>query len=141
MKLKSSRISDCNNLPFNKFIDSKGRLDVIESIKGLNNDVLKFNRAYILREFKNEIRGVHAHKNLYQLFLTFNGQFTMKIYDGFDSKEVSLKDGSAFIIVPGIWRELKNFSSGTIIVVLASELYEPSDYIHHLKEFELYKRN
>ena len=139
--MKGSRISDCNNLAFNRFVDSKGRLDVIEGIKDLNNEILKFKRAYILREFKNEIRGVHAHKNLYQLFLIFNGQFTMKIYDGFDTKEIQLKDSDAFIVVPGIWRELNNFSNNTIIVVLASELYDQNDYIHDLKEFDYYKKN
>ena len=139
--MKFSRISDCNILPFNKIIDSKGRLDVIEGIKGLNNDILHFNRAYVLRDFKDKIRGVHAHKNLYQLFLTFNGQFSIKVYDGFNSKEIILHDGSAFLVVPGIWRELNNFTNKTIIVVMASALYNANDYIHDLKEFNSYKRN
>lgn len=139
--MKNTRISDCYNLSFNRFLDSKGRLDVIEGIKGLNNEIIKFNRTYILRDFKDKIRGVHAHKNLYQLFLTFNGQFTLKIYDGFESNEVTLSDSSAFLVVPGIWRKLYNFSNKTIIVVLASELYDPNDYIHDLREFESYKNN
>ncbi len=139
--MKSTRISDCHNLSFNRFVDFKGRLDVIEGIKGLNNEIIKFNRAYILRDFKDKIRGVHAHKNLYQLFLTFNGEFTIKIYDGFENNEVILEDSTAFLVVPGIWRELNNFSKKTIIVVLASELYDPNDYIHNLREFESYKKN
>jgi dTDP-4-dehydrorhamnose 3,5-epimerase-like enzyme len=139
--LKSTRISNCHNLSFSRFIDSKGRLDVIEGIKGINNETIKFNRTYILRDFKNKTRGVHAHKNLYQLFLTFNGKFTLKIFDGFENEEVTLDDGSAFLVVPGIWRELNNFSNKPIIVVLASELYDPDDYIHDLHEFESYKKN
>ncbi len=139
--MKKTRISQCKKLTFEKFIDPKGRLDVIEGIKGLNNEMLKFNRTYILRDFKDQIRGVHAHKNLYQLFLTFNGEFTLKVYDGFESKEIRLEDSSAFLVVPGIWRELNDFSNKPIIVVMASELYDPNDYIHVLEEFESYKNN
>ena len=137
--MKDTRISDCNFKTLQNFSDFKGNLDVIEGIKGITNEILQFNRAYILRDFKDHIRGVHAHKNLYQLFLTLNGQFTLKIYDGSESKEIILEDNSAFLVVPGIWRELKDFSNETIIVVLASELYDPDDYIHEIDEFEAYK--
>ena len=137
--MEKTRIADCNFQLLKNFNDFKGGLDVIEGIKGINNEILQFNRAYILRNFTDHIRGVHAHKNLYQLFLTFNGKFTLKIYDGFISKEIKLKDNSAFLVVPGIWRELKDFSNETIIVVLASELYDPHDYIHDIEEFRSYK--
>ena len=139
--MKNTRISDCNFKTLQNFSDFKGNLNVIEGIKGITNEILQFNRAYILRDFKDQIRGVHAHKNLYQLFLTLNGEFTLKIYDGYESKEIRLEDGSAFLVVPGIWRELNDFSNKPIIVVMASELYDPNDYIHLLEEFKSYKNN
>ena len=138
--MKQTRISDCHSLEFKQFFDHKGRLDIIENIKDLDNETLNFKRCYVLRDFnKEKIRGVHAHKNLYQVFLTFNGSFTLNVFDGYQSKNIYLKDGSAFTVVPGIWRELSNFSDNTIIVVMASELYDKEDYIFDKKEFVDYK--
>ncbi len=140
--MKQTRICNCSELKLKSFIDQKGRLDVIENIKDLNNQTLNFKRCYILRDFnQEEIRGVHAHKALYQVFLTLNGSFNLNLFDGYKSKNFNLKDGSVFFIVPGIWRQLSNFSNNTIIVVLASELYDENDYIYNRKIFEEYKKN
>ena len=140
--MRDTRISDCRFLKLKNFSDIKGRLDVIEGIQDMNHEIINFKRTYILREFnKSKVRGVHGHRNLYQLFLTFNGSFTLNIFDGYESKDIFLSDGSAFLIVPGIWRELSNFSLEPIIFVMASELYDPLDYIHDIKTFEDYKRN
>mgnify|MGYP001172292155 FL=1 len=140
--MQKTRISDCYGLNLKSFIDHKGRLDVIEDIKDLNNQTLNFKRCYILRDFNQEqIRGVHAHKNLYQVFLTFHGSFNINLFDGFESNNITLKDGSGFLVVPGIWRELSCFAKNTIIVVMASDLYDVKDYIYCKNKFIDYKKN
>ena len=96
--MKQTRISDCHELNLKKIIDIRGRLDIIEDIKDLNNHTLNFKRCYILRDFNKENRGVHAHKKLYQVLLTLNGSFNINLFDGFESINHILKDGSAFRI-------------------------------------------
>ena len=139
--MEKTRISDCYELYPNEFIDHKGKLGVLEGIKDFDNNLINFKRCYFLRDFKKEqLRGVHAHKKLYQIFIVFNGSGKINIFDGFNSKDIKLKDGSAFLIVPGIWRELIDFEEESIVVVLASELYDTYDYIYEKNNFIEYKK-
>lgn len=140
--MEKTRISDCYELFPNQFLDHKGKLEVLEGIKSLENSLINFKRCYVLRDFrKGQSRGVHAHKKLYQIFMVFNGGGKINIFDGFNSKDIYLNDGSAFLIVPGIWRELIDFKEESIVVVLASELYDTFDYIYEKKSFIKYKKN
>lgn len=86
-------------------------------------------------------RGGHAHKKLQQFIIAVSGAFDVKIDDGTKQKIVHLdRPYIGLHIVPGIWRELLNFSSGAICLVLASELYSENDYIRHYAEFTKYTR-
>ena len=140
--MKRSKISNCYEIPLSNFIDSRGTLQVVENIKDLDDNLLKFSRCYILKNLKaNTKRGVHAHKKLYQIFLIFNGSCSINLFDGENTKKIKLTGNKALLVVPGIWRELGNFSENIFIVVLASELYDKSDYIFQRNEFLKYKKN
>ena len=85
-------------------------------------------------------RGGHAHKALFQFLIPLSGSFDVILKDGKNTKTVSLnKPNKGLMIVPGIWRELENFSSGAVCLVLASEVYNEEDYVRDYSEFELLK--
>ena len=83
-----------------------------------------------------ESRGGHAHKNLQQLIVSVMGAFDVILDDGRERRRVHLDRGyNGLCIPPMIWREIENFSSGGICLVLASELYDASDYMRDYQEF------
>ena len=98
----------------------------------------KIKRVYYLYDVPGgEERGGHAHKNLFQLIVAASGSFDVVLDDGFEKKTIQLnRPYNGLIIVPGIWRELSNFSSGSICLVLASEVYKIKDYI---RDYSLFK--
>lgn len=100
-------------------------------------------RIYYLYDIpQNSNRGAHAHKNLYQLILAAVGSFTIELDDGNKKKQFNLsRPSQGLIIVPSIWRNLTDFSSDAIALVLASEYYMETDYIRNYNEFLEYKRN
>ena len=83
-----------------------------------------------------EARGGHAHKELQQFIIAVSGAFDVLIDDGTNRKIVHLdRPYIGLHIVPGIWRELLNFSSGSVCLVLASNNYDENDYIREYEEF------
>lgn len=134
-----STLHDCRKieLPINH--REKGNITVIE-----NAITLPFSarRVYYLYDVPGgETRGGHAHKELHQLIIAAGGSFDVVLNDGTSEKTVTLnRPYQALKIVPGIWRELNNFSSGATCLVLASETYKESDYIRDFDEF-LNKKN
>ena len=99
-------------------------------------------RVYYLYDVPGgESRGAHAHKNLHQLLIAASGSFDVTLDDGQSKKTITLS--RPFIglhIKPGIWRDITNFSSGVICLVLASELYKEEDYIRDYDEFLHFKK-
>ncbi len=107
---------------------------------------LPFNieRIYYLYDIPGgSIRGGHAHKQMHQLIVAASGSFDVLIDDGINRKVVNLnRPYIGLYIIPGIWRELVNFSSGAICLVLASTQYDESDYIREYRQFkEMYNGN
>lgn len=85
-------------------------------------------------------RGGHAHKELEQYIIATSGAFEVVLDDGKNRKTIRLdRPNFALHIRKGIWRETKNFTSGSICMVLASEVYAENDYIYDYKEFLKYK--
>ena len=118
--------------------DRKGNLSVVE-----NGDTVPFDvkRVYYLYDVPGgESRGAHAHKKLKQLLVAASGSFTVTLDDGNVKRSFTLnRPYQGLLIVPGIWRELDDFSSGSVCLVLASEKYDAEDYIRDYDEFLKYK--
>lgn len=130
----SSSVDDCKLLTLERHHHENGNLTVVED----NNEVpFKIKRVYYLYDIPGgEERGGHAHKALYQLIVAISGSFTVNITDGKSTKSVTLnRPYEGLLIVPGIWRTLDNFSSGSVCAVIASEHYDESDYIRKYEEF------
>ena len=97
-------------------------------------------RVYYLYDVPGgESRGGHAHKGLYQLIVAASGSFTVTLDDGKVKRTFLLnRPYCGLLVVPGIWRTLDDFSSGSVCLVLASECYTEEDYIRNYDEFIKY---
>ncbi|WP_452219840.1 sugar 3,4-ketoisomerase [Lacinutrix salivirga] len=128
------KIEDVKIIEIPKIHDVRGNIAVIEDA----TIPFKINRVYYLYDVPSDAyRGGHAHKVLYQLLLPLSGSFDVIIDDGKNKKTVTLnKPNKGLLIVPGIWRELENFSSGAVCLVLASEVFDETDYIREYDEFK-----
>ena len=134
----TNSIYDCAIVPFKKIHNRAGNLTVVEGLKNLPFEV---RRIYYLYDIPGgESRGGHAHKELYQLIIAASGSFDVLLDDGENKKVVTLnRPYFGLMVVPGIWRELLEFSSGSVCLVLASHAYEESDYIREYSQFKIFK--
>jgi hypothetical protein len=128
-------VEACNILQLPKIADPRGNLTFIEG------DVIPFDirRVYYLYDVPGGAeRGGHAHKNLHQLLIAMSGSFDVVLDDGRCRKRMHMnRSYYGLYIGPMIWRELDNFSSGSICLVLASAPYDESDY--H-RDYDLFLR-
>lgn len=134
-----STIYDCSVIELNRIHNRAGNITVVEE----NINVpFSLKRIYYLYDVPGGgERGGHAHKELYQLLIAAGGSFDVVLDDGINKKVVELnRPYFGLLIVPGIWRELINFSSGAVCLVLASDKYQKSDYIRDYNEFRDYKK-
>lgn len=126
---------DCTIVEFDKHhSDRKGNLTVVENGKTLPFDV---KRAYYLYDIPGGMeRGAHAHRKLYQLIIAASGSFDVVLNDGTISRRFTLnRPYQGLLVYPGMWRDLTNFSSGSVCCVLASDIYDESDYIRDYQDF------
>ena len=137
--MRTSKISDCKLLDLPKIHAETGD---ITSINNLELIPFETKRVYYLYDVPNRAdRGAHSHKELYQLVVAVSGSFDIELFDGFDKVKYTLNQpDQGLLIVPGIWRDLNNFSGGGICLVLASHEYDESDYIRDYKEYLEYKK-
>ena len=127
-------IHDCKIIDLPKISERRGAITPIYSEEHVP---FRIRRVYYLYDVPGgESRGGHAHKNLQQLVVSVMGAFDVVLNDGRERKKVHLDRGYYGLCIPNmIWRELENFSSGGICLVLASELYDESDYIRDYQKF------
>ncbi len=134
----STTVYDCTVIELDKHHHEKGNITVVENGVTVPFDV---KRAYFLYDVPGgESRGGHAHKELYQLVIAASGSFRVMLDDGNVKRTFLLnRPYQALFVVPGIWRELDDFSSGSVCLVLASHRYDPADYIRDYAEFLNFK--
>ena len=139
--MKSRSIENVEIISIPTIVAEKGRgkLSVIE--KSIVPFEIK--RVYYLYDVPSDaFRGGHAHKDLYQFMIPLSGSFEVSIDDGFNSKKIMLNKPDQGLLIPsGIWREMDNFSAGSVCLVLASEVYDESDYFRDYNSFQDYKKN
>lgn len=137
--MKTNSVYDCTILELDKHHHEKGNITVVENGATVPFDV---KRTYYLYDVPGgESRGGHAHKELYQLIVAASGSFTVRLDDGNVKRTFLLnRPYQALLVVPGIWRELEDFSSGSVCLVLASHVYDEADYIRDYDEFLQMKR-
>jgi dTDP-4-dehydrorhamnose 3,5-epimerase-like enzyme len=136
--ITKSSIYDCCIIELNKVHNRSGNITVIEGNKDIPFGV---ERIYYLYDVPGGAeRGGHAHKDLQQLIVAAGGCFDVLLDDGRNRKVVELnRPYYGLYIVPGIWREIINFSSGAICLVLASHKYDKEDYIRDYNQFTEFK--
>lgn len=117
-----------------KIEDHRGNLSVIE------NDTIPFaiKRVYYLYDVPSGAeRGGHAHKEQQEVLIALSGSFDVVLNDGKTEKTITLnKPNQGLLIGSGVWRELKNFSSGSVCLVIASDVFDEDDYIREFEEFK-----
>ena len=132
--MNSFTVYDCSlvELPVNKH--DSGNFSYIENKKDIPFEI---KRIYYLYDVPaGETRGGHAHKELTQLIVAASGSFDVILFDGNIKLNINLnRPYKGLLVVPGIWRELDNFSSGSVCLVLASSEYDENDYIRDFNEF------
>ena len=132
-------IQDVKIIDIPKIVDSQGRgkLSVIEK------NIIPFDimRVYYLYDVPSDAyRGGHAHKNLIQFMIPLSGSFEVLVDDGNSKKKIMLNKPNKGLLIPvGIWREMDNFSSGAICMVLASDYFDEGDYFRKYNEFKKFK--
>lgn len=139
MMSRKSTVFDCTIIELDKHHREEGNITVVENDKTVPFGV---KRTYYLYDIPGgEARGGHAHKELFQLVIAASGSFNVTVDDGTVKRTFTLnRPYQGLYIVPGMWRELDDFSSGSVCLVLASMLYDEADYIRSYNEFLEYKK-
>lgn len=135
-----STIDDCHVIDLPKIADARGNLTVVEA---QTHVPFSIERVYWLYDVPGgESRGGHAHRNLEQLVVSANGSFEVVVDDGRRRKTVFLSRSYYGLYIPTmIWRELLNFSSGSVSLVLASAPFDEADYFRDYNEFRGYRES
>ena len=135
------KVFDCGIIELDRHHSArKGDISVVENAETVPFDT---KRLYYLYDVPGGVsRGGHAHKGLWQLVIAASGCFTVTLDDGNAKRAFTLnRPYQGLLVKPGIWRELDDFSSGSVCLVLASEKYDEADYIRDYDDFLKYKKS
>jgi hypothetical protein len=132
--MNTFNLDACRIIDLPKIADARGNLTFVE---GGRHIPFEIKRAYYLYDVPGGAeRGGHAHKDLHQLIIAISGAFDIVLDDGSRKQRYHLnRSYFGLYVCPMIWREMDNFSSGAVCLVLASNLYDESDYYRSYKEY------
>ncbi len=127
-------IENCKIIDLPKINDPRGNLTFVEAGHHIPFDI---KRVYYLYDVPGgSERGGHAHKDLYQLIIAISGSLDIHLDDGHSKKTIHMnRSYYGLYVCPMIWREMDNFSSGAVCMVLASNYYDEADYYRNYDEF------
>jgi dTDP-4-dehydrorhamnose 3,5-epimerase-like enzyme len=127
-------LADCKIIELPKIADPRGNLTFIE---GKRHVPYEIKRVYYLYDVPGGAeRGGHAHKQLHEFLVAMSGSFDVVLNDGITKQRFHLnRSYYGLYICPMVWREIDNFSSGSVCMVLASSLYDEADYYRNYTEF------
>lgn len=127
-------LKDCRIIEFPKIHDPRGNLSFVE---GSRHVPFEIKRIFYLYDVPGgETRGGHANINLQQVIVAMTGSFDVIVDDGYERKTFTLNRSFQGLYIPGlIWRELGNFSSGSVCMVLTDNYYDPLDYYRDYDDF------
>jgi hypothetical protein len=127
-------IENCNIIQLVKISDPRGNLTFVESKRHVPFEI---KRVYYLYDVPGGAeRGGHGHKALHQLIVAISGSFDIHLDDGVTKKTIHLnRSYEGLYVCPMIWREIDNFSSGAVCLVLASDFYDEADYYRDYGKF------
>lgn len=127
-------VNDCKIINLPKITDPRGNLSFIEGGQHIPFDI---KRVYYLYDVPGgSDRGSHAHRNLHQFIVAMSGSFDVVLNDGKETKRHHLnRSYYGLYVCPMMWRDLDNFSSGSVCMVLASARYDEADYIRDYSQF------
>lgn len=127
-------LRDCRIIELPKIVDNRGNLTFVE---GGNHIPFDIKRVYYLYDVPGGAsRAAHGHKALHQLMICMSGAFDVALDDGHHKKKFHLnRSYYGLYIPPMIWRDLDNFSTGAVCMVLASEIYDETDYFRNYEDF------
>jgi dTDP-4-dehydrorhamnose 3,5-epimerase-like enzyme len=127
-------LKNCQIIELPKITDPRGNLTFVESQRHVPFDIKRVYYTYDVPGGAQ--RGGHAHKELKQLIIAMSGSFDVTLYDGFQKKKFNLnRSYFGLYVCSMIWREIDNFSSGSVCLVLASEFYSEADYYREYEGF------
>lgn len=131
-----NNVFNCTVLQLPKIHNRAGNITVLDN----KDNIVPFDvkRVYYLYDVPGgESRGGHAHRQLHQLIIAASGSFDVVLDDGAVKRTFTLnRPDYALYVAPGIWRDLENFSSGSVLLVMASEKYSEEDYIRSYEDFK-----
>lgn len=136
---KTSTVFDCTLLQLPQIHAEGGNITALNNSADIPFDI---KRVYYLYDVPGGVaRGGHGHKELRQIIMAASGSFDLIVDDGKVKRTFHLaRPYMGVLMPPGLWRELDNFSSGSICLVLASHAYSEQDYIRDYEEFRKYKK-
>ncbi|GLS46546.1 sugar 3,4-ketoisomerase [Methylobacterium brachythecii] len=122
---------------FRKIFDSRGNLTPIEGEEDIS---FRIARVYYLYDIPSgSVRAGHAHTQLQQIYIPVSGSFDVELTDGTNTDVLQLnRPDQGLYIGPGVWRIIKNFSAGSVCLVLASAKYDEEEYIRDKDNFDLF---
>jgi WxcM-like, C-terminal len=125
---------DCRIIELPRIQDPRGNLTFVEGSRQIPFDI---RRVYHLYDVPGgSERGGHAHLALHQFVIAMSGSFDIVLDDGFDKRRIHLNRSYLGLYIPPMtWRELDNFSSGSVCMVLASEYFDEADYLRDYSDF------